>query len=155
MMEEWNHEMTGHAMGASGPDTVYDAVVPGDPPQVSPTGTSVMAPSAASGPASDGRRLRRHRFGVCHRCGWKGLVSRVGREDHRQIGMGRAFGRLCDDCFDALLGAPLAEGDSRDSFRKGRAECRDCSRPWHPPPAGRSRLRRPPPSMITDDDGFA
>ena len=40
MMEERNHETTGQAMGASEPDTVYDAVVPGDPSRVSPTGTA-------------------------------------------------------------------------------------------------------------------
>ena len=28
-----------------------------------------------------------------------------GREDHLRIGTGRAFGRLCDECFDTLLGA--------------------------------------------------
>jgi hypothetical protein len=63
-----------------------------------PYSTSMSRPAG-------GRRLRRHRFGVCHRCGWKALVSRVGREDHLRIGTGRAFGRLCDECFDTLLGA--------------------------------------------------
>jgi hypothetical protein len=57
-----------------------------------------------------GRRLGRHRFGVCHRCGWKALVSRVGREEHLRIGTGRAFGRLCDDCFDTLLSARSVHG---------------------------------------------
>jgi hypothetical protein len=112
MMEAQNHETTGRAIGASKPDTVYDALVTGDPSRVSPTGTGTRAtaPSAPHGPASGGRRPRKHRFGVCHRCGWSGSVSRVRREDHRQIGTGRAFRRLCDDCFDAVLGAPSAEG---------------------------------------------
>jgi hypothetical protein len=67
--------------------------------------------SSMSRPAA-GRRLQRHRFGICHRCGWKALVSRVGRDDHLRIGSGRAFGRLCDDCFDTLLGAPSFETSS-------------------------------------------
>lgn len=67
--------------------------------------TSISRPAA-------GRRLQRHRFGVCHRCGWKALVSRVGREDHVRIGAGRDFGRLCDDCFETLLGARSVQGDA-------------------------------------------
>jgi hypothetical protein len=122
MMEEANHETTGQAMGASEPDTVDDALVPEHPPQVSATGTRATAPSAPYGAALGGRRLRRHRFGVCHRCGWTALVSKVGREDHRRIGIGRAFGRLCDDCFDDLLGAPSAEGGVATAPDKAEAD---------------------------------
>jgi hypothetical protein len=74
--------------------------------------------TASTGPGR-GRRLRRHRFGVCHRCGWTTLVSRVGRDDHRHSGMGRTFGRLCDDCFDALLGARPVERDGANAFDTG------------------------------------
>ncbi len=60
-------------------------------------------PSRGSGECTSGGRMRKHRFGVCHRCGWTGPVSRVGRGQRRCMGTGRAFGRLCDDCIESLL----------------------------------------------------
>ena len=96
--------------------------------------TSMSRPAA-------GRRHGRHRFGVCHRCGWKAFVSRVGREDHLRIGTGRAFGRLCDDCYDTLLDRAIGSRGRRDSSRRSI-----------PPPADRSR---PPSSLITDGPLFA
>jgi len=48
-------------------------------------------------------RIRKRRPGVCHRCGWAGSVSKIGRADRRRMKTGRAFGRLCDDCVDDLL----------------------------------------------------
>jgi len=59
---------------------------------------------------SEGRNGGRpHRPGVCHRCGWSGSVSKVMRADRRRMKMGRAFGRLCDECTDVLLGRPSAD----------------------------------------------
>jgi hypothetical protein len=51
----------------------------------------------------------RHWQGVCHRCGWSGAVSRVGLRDRRRFGGGMAFGRLCDDCANTLLGLPQVQ----------------------------------------------
>lgn len=52
---------------------------------------------------------RAHRPGVCHRCGWNGSVCRVTRGDRRRMKTGRAFGRLCDQCAEALLGQHAAD----------------------------------------------
>jgi len=41
--------------------------------------------------------------GVCHRCGWRGPVAKVGRADRKRLHTGRTFGRLCDDCVNDLL----------------------------------------------------
>lgn len=54
-------------------------------------------------------RDRPHRAGVCHRCGWSGSVCRVARADRRRMKNGRAFGRLCDPCIEALLGRSSVE----------------------------------------------
>jgi hypothetical protein len=47
--------------------------------------------------------LRKQRNGICHRCGWKGPVSKVSRHDRKQLNTGRSFGRLCSDCIEDLL----------------------------------------------------
>ncbi len=66
---------------------------------------STTEPSPARG------RPRKHRPGVCHRCGWSGPVSKVRRADRRRTGTGRAFGRLCEECFGVLFGErPAASG---------------------------------------------
>ena len=51
---------------------------------------------------------RTHRPGVCHRCGWRGPVTKVTRADRRQMQTGRAFGRICAECRVALLGGSQA-----------------------------------------------
>jgi hypothetical protein len=38
------------------------------------------------------------RRGVCHRCGWRETVTRVGRRDRKVLGTGQHYGRLCGDC---------------------------------------------------------
>jgi len=55
-------------------------------------------------PIPDNSPVPKRRPGVCHRCGWRGLVSRVGWADGRRMKTGRAFGRLCDECYAFLLG---------------------------------------------------
>jgi len=44
------------------------------------------------------------RPGTCHRCGWRREVSRVTRKVRRRLGVGRAYGRLCDECLNDLEG---------------------------------------------------
>lgn len=48
----------------------------------------------------------KRRYGVCHRCGWAGEVSRVTRQLRKRLQIGRSFGRLCDDCFKDLHHPP-------------------------------------------------
>jgi hypothetical protein len=155
MMKEANHETIGQAVGASEPDTMHDALVLEHPLQTSATGTDATAPSASHGAALGGRRLRRRRLGVCHRCGWTGLVSRVGREDRRRIGMGRALGRLCDDCFVDLLAAPSAEGGATTAPDKAEADAATAPNGGIPRPLAGAGFGGRPPSMITDDRGVA
>ena len=62
-----------------------------------------MGMSSKGSPGGSGQ-LRRHRPGVCHRCGWRGLVSKLTRADRRRLKIGRTFGRICDECADSLLG---------------------------------------------------
>jgi hypothetical protein len=46
--------------------------------------------------------LYKQRHGTCHRCGWKGSVSKVGRSDRKRLGIDREYGRLCQDCASDL-----------------------------------------------------
>jgi hypothetical protein len=54
-------------------------------------------------PEHGNERVRRWRYGTCHRCGWKGPVAKVGRQDRKRLLTGRALGRLCDACINDLL----------------------------------------------------
>ena len=47
--------------------------------------------------------LYKERHGACHRCGWKGPVSKVGRHDRKRLHVDRSYGRLCADCASELL----------------------------------------------------
>jgi hypothetical protein len=48
---------------------------------------------------SDGiEQLRGQRQGVCHRCGWTGMVGVVRRHDRKILKTGHQFGRLCQEC---------------------------------------------------------
>jgi hypothetical protein len=47
------------------------------------------------------------RSGTCHRCGWRGMVSTIGRRQRRRLGTSE-FGRLCDECVSDLLAAKAA-----------------------------------------------
>ena len=49
--------------------------------------------------------LQRQRRGVCHRCGWRGMVGDVRGRDRRTLKTGHRFGRLCDECVDDILRA--------------------------------------------------
>jgi hypothetical protein len=53
---------------------------------------------------------RRTRSGVCHRCGWRGSVTKVTRSDRRHMQIGRSFGRVCAECLELLLGADAGVG---------------------------------------------
>jgi len=48
-------------------------------------------------------KLQKHTSGVCHRCGWRGPVVKVGRRDRVLLHTSEGYRRLCDDCTDALL----------------------------------------------------
>lgn len=64
--------------------------------------TSTLNPKFMSPQGANGR-MRKQRPGVCHRCGWAGPVSRLGRADRRPMTTGKEFGRLCPDCVDYLV----------------------------------------------------
>ncbi|MGP0111087.1 MAG: hypothetical protein ACLPR9_19900 [Acidimicrobiales bacterium] len=53
--------------------------------------------------STDKFKLRRHRHGVCHRCGWRGPVVKIGRRDRALLRTSEAYGRLCEGCIDDLL----------------------------------------------------
>ena len=63
---------------------------------------------------------RGRRYGVCHRCGWVGMVDPVRRRDRRRLQTGRSFGRLCQECTTDLLRASSAEdlGGHRETQHK-------------------------------------
>jgi hypothetical protein len=42
--------------------------------------------------------LRGQRQGVCHRCGWTGIVGEVRGHGRRLLKTGHRFGRLCQEC---------------------------------------------------------
>ena len=64
-------------------------------------------------------RPHKQRPGVCHRCGWTGPVSKVGRVDRKRLKAGKSFGRLCDECIDDLLRQQSA-GEGTQAHRKAR-----------------------------------
>lgn len=41
--------------------------------------------------------------GVCHRCGWRMLVARIGRRERKMLMTGWLYGRLCHDCVSDLV----------------------------------------------------
>ena len=55
---------------------------------------------------------RTHRPGVCHRCGWSGLVFKPSRADRRRLKIGRTFGRICDECAASLLSRGQVDGQA-------------------------------------------
>jgi len=55
-------------------------------------------------------KIQRHRHGVCHRCGWSGSVTKVGRRLRAQFRTSQVYGRLCDECIQDLL---RGEGSAR------------------------------------------
>lgn len=67
----------------------------------------------------DDSRRARSRHGVCHRCGWRGMVARPRRQDRKRLRTRRAFGRMCDDCQNELIGHTL-EGSGTTALRKFR-----------------------------------
>lgn len=65
---------------------------------------------------------KKHRHGVCHRCGWASQVSRVTRQLRKRLQIGRSFGRLCDDCLNDLEQHPsTAAGRQTGQGRKLRS----------------------------------
>jgi hypothetical protein len=55
---------------------------------------------------SDGiQELRGQRQGVCHRCGWPGVVGAVRGRDRRILKTGHRFGRLCQECVNDIVRA--------------------------------------------------
>jgi hypothetical protein len=55
---------------------------------------------------NDTRRLFKRRHGVCHRCGWSGLVGQVDRRDRGRVTSGGAYRRLCSECAADILHGP-------------------------------------------------
>lgn len=59
-------------------------------------------------------KLRRHRHGVCHRCGWSGSVVRVSRRKRwALLRMNQVYRRLCDECVDDLVREQRSSQDGR------------------------------------------
>jgi hypothetical protein len=55
---------------------------------------------------SDGiQELRGQRQGICHRCGWPGMVGAVRGRDRRILKTGHDFGRLCQECVNDIVRA--------------------------------------------------
>jgi hypothetical protein len=54
------------------------------------------------------KTLRGQRQGVCHRCGWTGMVGAVRGRDRRVLKTGHLFGRLCQECVTDICGAQPA-----------------------------------------------
>jgi hypothetical protein len=68
----------------------------------------------------DSGEIQRATYGTCHRCGWTGQVSRVGRGDRKLLNVGWAYGRLCSQCTTDLMRLarePRAEGSKRSRVR--------------------------------------
>jgi Zn finger protein HypA/HybF involved in hydrogenase expression len=51
-----------------------------------------------------------HRYGVCHRCGWRGEVAKIRRRDRRSLQSEIAYSRLCPECISDLY--RLSDGQS-------------------------------------------
>jgi hypothetical protein len=51
------------------------------------------------------QELRGQRQGVCHRCGWAGIVGVVRGRDRRILKTGHRFGRLCQECVNDIVRA--------------------------------------------------
>ena len=49
--------------------------------------------------------LRGLRQGVCHRCGWAGIVGEVRGRERRILRTGHRFGRLCQECVNDIMRA--------------------------------------------------
>jgi hypothetical protein len=47
--------------------------------------------------------VRHWREGVCHRCGWRGPVGKIGRRYRHQLKPVVNFRRLCEDCVITFL----------------------------------------------------
>ena len=41
---------------------------------------------------------RKPRPGTCHRCGWRGMVSRVSRHERQELGIDHSVSRVCKEC---------------------------------------------------------
>ncbi len=57
------------------------------------------------------------KYGVCHRCGWKGPVAKVGRRQRRRLNTGRTYGRLCDNCVNDILHKGTSPADEKKTAR--------------------------------------
>ena len=54
---------------------------------------------------------RKARPGVCHRCGWKGMVSKISRSDRQTVEVDRSVSRLCHECASDLVRADSEAAD--------------------------------------------
>src|SRR5664279_2166190 len=46
---------------------------------------------------------RKTRPGVCHRCGWEGMVSKISRSDRQTVEVDSSVSRLCHECASDLV----------------------------------------------------
>jgi hypothetical protein len=67
--------------------------------------------------------LRGQRQGVCHRCGWAGMVGEIHVRERRILRTGHRFGRLCEECVgDVLRAQPVFRSTySIAAVKAGRA----------------------------------
>jgi hypothetical protein len=68
--------------------------------------------------------LRRTRHGVCHRCGWRGMVGKPAGPLRRVTGRRLSLRRLCPECAQALVaneGADSVPGPAAQRRGRGRS----------------------------------
>jgi hypothetical protein len=59
--------------------------------------------------------LRKQRSGVCHRCGWTGLVGRVPTCVRLSTPSRGAYGRLCEECVADLINSQPTRADTPET----------------------------------------
>jgi hypothetical protein len=80
--------------------------------------TELLGESNMTASQEDLGPFHRQRDGVCHRCGWRGRVFKVGRRERKSLGVDRTYGRLCRDCARDLL--IQSKRDPAKSARKAK-----------------------------------
>ena len=69
--------------------------------------------------------FRQQSMGVCHRCGWRGTITKVSRLNAEERELARGFGRICADCLSDLHSvthspAPAERAKSKEDPTRGQ-----------------------------------
>jgi hypothetical protein len=97
----------------------------------------------------DGSALqqRGQRQGVCHRCGWRGIVGKLERRDREILKSAQHYGRLCQECVsDVFQTAPSPQKVEHSqaasgNMTRGRQMAWASARPAQSSPSVADRLR--------------